>query len=62
MCPKLVDVMNCIRKMNSHTTSFTYSLAMVVEVVVSLYLKCGRYIRPRLSRVLFKPNITQKNN
>ena len=28
MWPKLVDVMNCIRKMNSYTTSFTYSLAM----------------------------------
>ena len=30
MWPKLVDVMNCIRKMNSYTTSFTYSLAMVL--------------------------------
>ena len=29
MWPKLVDVMNCIRMMNSYTTSFTYSLAMV---------------------------------
>ena len=27
--PKLVDVMNCFRKMNSYTTSFTYSLALV---------------------------------
>ena len=32
MWPKLVDVMNCIRKMNSYTTSFTYSLAMVLSV------------------------------
>ena len=30
MWPKLVDVMNCIRKMNSYITSFTYSLAMVL--------------------------------
>ena len=30
MWPKLVDVINCIRKMNSYTTSFTYSLAMVL--------------------------------
>ena len=30
MWPKLVYVMNCIRKMNSYTTSFTYSLAMVL--------------------------------
>ena len=30
MWPKLVDVMNCIRKMNSYSTSFTYSLAMVL--------------------------------
>ena len=27
---KLVDVMNCIGKMNSYTTSFTYSLTMVL--------------------------------
>ena len=27
--PKLVDVMNCVRKMNSYTTSFTYPLALV---------------------------------
>ena len=27
---ELVDVMNCIRKMNSYTTNFTYSLAMVL--------------------------------
>ena len=26
----LVDVMNCIRKMNSYTKSFTYSLTMVL--------------------------------
>ena len=25
-----VDAMNCIRKMNSYTTSFTYSLAMAL--------------------------------
>ena len=30
MWPKLVDVMNCIRKMNSYITSFTYSLSMVL--------------------------------
>ena len=30
MWPKLVDVMNCIRKMNIYTTRFTYSLAMVL--------------------------------
>ena len=30
MWPKSVDVMNCIRKMNSYTTSFTYSLAMIL--------------------------------
>ena len=30
MWPKLVDAMNCIRKMNSYTTSFTYSLAIVL--------------------------------
>ena len=30
MWPKLVDEMNCIRKMNSYTTSFTYSLAMLL--------------------------------
>ena len=29
MWPKLMDVMNCIRKMNSYATSFTYSLEMV---------------------------------
>ena len=30
MWSKLVDIMNCIRKMNSYTTSFTYSLAIVL--------------------------------
>ena len=29
MWPQLEDVMNCIRKMNSYITSFTYSLAIV---------------------------------
>ena len=28
--PKLVDVMNCVRKMSSYTTSFTHPLALVL--------------------------------
>ena len=31
--PKLVDVMNSIRKTNSYTTSFTYFLAMILFLV-----------------------------
>ena len=32
MWPTLVDVMNCIRRLNSYITSFTYSLEMAAEV------------------------------
>ena len=44
MWPKLVDVMNFIRNMNSYTTSFTYSLASWWKKV---------FLAPLLPRIIF---------